>query len=345
MGQGFNQKAFVESAARAFTGSTLVGSGILLAKLGLITGRKKDKPGIRDLKREVGLGDYKINVTGLRRFVLSGMDPEEAKLRPGDTLATYDWFQPQAIDIAIGANIEENKGRPVGTVGTIADAISSGSETLAQQPLVSGLSRMFGYGDVVGGVGETLKGIPASFTPTLLNQIRLLTDDIRRNPDAESPAEEGLNLVKMKIPGLAQGVSARLKPFGGESKIFKDDIDPASKAAQVFLSPANLSKFGTDPDTDLMMELIKYDVPVGKQGKTLRKIELTQGERLDIDKMIGPMAKRLLRVVTQTKEYQAADDLQKQKILEGALTKSKDFAQKGNAVKIAKRIVTQGAKQ
>lgn len=339
VGKGFNQRAFVESASRAFVGSSLVGTGILMSKLGLITGHKKDKPGVRDLKREIGLGDYKLNVTGLKRFVMSGFDPAEARLKSGDVLATYDWFLPQAIDVAIGANIEENHGKPTGTVGTIADAISSGASTLAEQPLVSGVARFFGHGDVVEGAGETLKGIPSSFTPTLLNQVRLLVDDIRRNPDAENPLEEAANQVKMKVPGLSQQVPAKEAPLGGEQRIFKNGEKGAGKAAQVFLSPANLSKYGTSPDTKLIEELIRLDVPIAHQGKTLRGVDLTPQEIQSIQKSIGPIARALLNVVMNREEYQAATDLQKQKILEAAINESQTAAQMKNAIPIAKRIV------
>lgn len=338
-GKSFDQKAFVESAARAFVGTNLVGTGIILAKLGIITGRKDDKPGIRDLKREVGLGNYKINTSGLKRFVMSGFDPQEAKLQKGDHLETYDWFQPQAIDIAIGANIEENKGKATGTVGTIAEAIGSGTSTLADQPLVSGVSRMFARGDVVEGLGETMKGIPSSFVPTLLNQTRTLVDDVRRNSADENPFQESLNLVKMKIPGLSKDLPEKTEPLGGTSRIFKAGEGPLEKAFDVYLNPSNSSRYGTDPSTDQAAELIRLDVPVGKQGKTLKGIDITNQERAAIDKMTGPMASRLLKLVINAPGYKQLDDLKKQKVLEATVEKSKTVAQASNVSNIARRLI------
>lgn len=339
MGQPFNQKAFVESAARATVGSGIVGTGILMAKLGLITGRKKDKTGIRDLKREVGLADYQLNTSGLKRFVLSGFDPKEALLRKGDILATYDWFQPQAIDLAIGANIEENKGKPTGAVGTIADAIASGSATLAEQPLVSGLKRFFGYGDIVGGVQETLKGVPSSFTPSLVNQVRLLVDDVRRNPDNENPAQESLNLVKMRIPGLSSQVPAKSEPLGGTARIFKDKVPAVDKAAQVFLSPANISKFGMDKGTDVAMELIRLDVPVTKQGKKLKGQDLLPDEMQKVDELAGPMTRKVLDAMMKQPAYKKADDLEKEKFVRKAILTAHSASQKIAAISIARRIL------
>ena len=338
-GKPFDQKAFVESAARAFVGTNLVGTGIILAKLGIITGRKDDKPGIRDLKREVGLGNYKINTSGLKRFVMSGFDPQEAKLQKGDHLETYDWFQPQAIDIAIGANIEENKGKATGTVGTIAEAIGSGTSTLADQPLVSGVSRMFARGDVVEGLGETMKGIPSSFVPTLLNQTRTLVDDVRRNSADENPFQESLNLVKMKIPGLSKDLPEKTEPLGGTSRIFKAGEGPLEKAFDVYLNPSNSSRYGTDPSTDQAAELIRLDVPVSKQGKTLKGIDITNQERAAIDKMTGPMASRLLKLVINAPGYKQLDDLKKQKVLEATVEKSKTVAQASNVSNIARRLI------
>lgn len=340
MGQPFNQKAFVESAARSTVGTGLVGTGILLSKLGLITGRKKDKAGIRDLKREVGLADYQLNTSGLKRFVLSGFDPKEAGLRKGDILATYDWFQPQSIDLAIGANINENQGKASGTVGTIADAISAGSSTLAEQPLVSGLKRFFGYGDIVGGVEETLKGVPSSFTPSLVNQVRLLVDDVRRNPDNENPVQESINLVKMRIPGLSSQVPARTEPLGGTSRIFKDKVPAIDKAAQVFLSPANISKFGVDKATPIAMELIRLNVPVTKQGKTMKAQDLLPEERAKVDELTGPLARKVIGLMLKMPAYKKSDDLQKEKLLRKAILTSHSASQKIAAISIARRILS-----
>ena len=342
-GHGFNQKAFVESAARAFTGTGLVGTGIILSRLGLITGRSKESSGITELKKHIGLGDYKLNVSGLKRFVMSGFNAQEAGLRKGDILKTYDWFLPQAIDIAIGANINENRGRPVGIIGTIADSLASGTRTLAEQPLVQGLQKVAGYGDIVGGLGEVAKGIPASFTPTLLRQVGMLVDDIRRNPDNENPLQEAGNLVKIRIPGLSKQLPPKPGPFGDTVHYLKDSKTTGSKALAAFVDPAITTTYGEPAETPAAEQLIKFNVPVTKQGKSLKGIELTGEERAAVDAATGPMAKQMLMAVVQSPGYQALGDLQKQKLLETVISKTKTVAEAATVPQIARRLVQQGA--
>lgn len=355
LGHGFDQRKFVEAASRAFTGSTLVGTGILMAKLGLITGRKKEGTGIKELKKKIGLGDFKINISGVKRFVLSGFDPEEAKLRKGDVFKSYDWFLPQAISIAIGANIEENKGKSTGVVGVLADAIGAGTRTLAEQPLVSGLQRAFGYGDVVGGMSEILKGIPASFVPSLLRQVGMLVDDIRRNPDSEDPIAESANLVRLKLPGFSKGVKERKDPFADTVHYLRDSKSPAGKAFSALMDPAITTRYGEDPATPQTEELIKYGVNVTQQGKTIQGIELTQEERDAINSVTGPMAKKFLGYLISSSNdetrnallsglklplnYEKLNDLGKQKALEAAIRAAKTLAETKNAPAIAKRFL------
>jgi hypothetical protein len=91
------------------------------------------------VQRLTGLGQYKINLSALKRFVLSGMDAETAQLQPGDKLITYDWFQPNAIAISIGTNIDEgvrNAERPEDiskSIGwALTEGVASGVNTLAE---------------------------------------------------------------------------------------------------------------------------------------------------------------------------------------------------------------------
>lgn len=93
VGKEFNQKAFVESTSRALVGSTgLVGTGAILHKLDIITGKPEKDADMNALQRATGLGQYKMNVSALKRFVFSGFDPSEAKLKEGDKLLSYDWM-------------------------------------------------------------------------------------------------------------------------------------------------------------------------------------------------------------------------------------------------------------
>ncbi|MFA9263153.1 MAG: hypothetical protein ACEQSB_07505, partial [Undibacterium sp.] len=171
-GKEFNQKAFVDSFSKSIVGTTgLVGTGMYLNNLGIITAKPSEKTDVRNMERMTGLGGYKINVSALKRFVGSGMNEDAAKLREGDTLVNYDWAQPVALGLSIGANISEggklDEQKAMDIVDTIVNSVGEGTNTLAEQPLVQGVQRLFGYG-LKEGVQETGKGSLASFVPTFM---------------------------------------------------------------------------------------------------------------------------------------------------------------------------------
>ncbi len=102
IGRKFDQKHFVEATSRALVGSSLlVGTGAILGQLGIITGRRDKDKDVAAFLKAVGEGDYRINISALKRFYLSGMNPELAQSKAGDTFVTYDCFQPAAINLAI----------------------------------------------------------------------------------------------------------------------------------------------------------------------------------------------------------------------------------------------------
>jgi hypothetical protein len=89
------------------------------------------------VQRLTGLGQYKINTSALKRFVLSCMDAETAQLQPGDKLITYDWFQPNAIMLLIGANIDEggrNAERSEDISKSIGWALAEGVASRCEHP-------------------------------------------------------------------------------------------------------------------------------------------------------------------------------------------------------------------
>ena len=80
----FNQRDFVKTTSRALVGTgNLIGSGYILGKLGIITGKSSKDFDTSNMQKQVGLGDYKLNIDGLKRFVMSGFDASQAKPHKG----------------------------------------------------------------------------------------------------------------------------------------------------------------------------------------------------------------------------------------------------------------------
>ena len=77
----FHQDEFVKSFGRAVTGTAGgFGTVAILKEAGIIkTGSKEEDVSIQILEQETGRAPYSINISGFKRFVMSGFDPEQAK--------------------------------------------------------------------------------------------------------------------------------------------------------------------------------------------------------------------------------------------------------------------------
>jgi hypothetical protein len=59
--------------------------GYALADLGILTSRGDSDYEVASLKRNAGIQPNSVNVTALKRFVVSGFNRKQAKIQKGDT--------------------------------------------------------------------------------------------------------------------------------------------------------------------------------------------------------------------------------------------------------------------
>lgn len=321
----FNQKAFVESFSRALVGSTtLVGTGAILHQLGVLTGKSDDDRDVAASKQANALGDYRINASALKRFVMSGMDPEQAKMQKGDTLVSYDWFQPAAAGIAMGANIAQNKGLEASSfLGQIADGVLKGADTLTQQPVLKNLlnfSEDVGYYGVFGAAGRQLATLPASFVPTLLNQVRQLLDNDARNTYSPDSFEYAWNLTKNRIPGLAQTLPQRVDPYGNDQEVYQGGTN---NLFNVLFNPMFVNQYKDDPAISMVLDVFSETGDRGavpdakKQKQTINGEEKQLGPKTyyKFQKFAGEKTRFYLTALAEDPEFQALQPEQKSKYI------------------------------
>lgn len=248
----FNQREFSMAAARAAVGSIgLTSLGAVLASIGILDDKDEDKvPAIAELRRRSGAGRYRINVSALQRYLLGGFNSDDAKRQTNDLLVSYDWAQPLSASMAMGANAADMEG---------IEAALSAMDTIAEQPLVSGLMRslsMFGSTDgdrITRFVLGTLEAAPAAFVPTLLNQINQVMDNADRERWDPRFTQRTINNVLAKLPVMSAWLPQR--SYLGE---------PAERYAQggnnffnVFFNPAFAARYLPKPEAELMMSVYR----------------------------------------------------------------------------------------
>jgi hypothetical protein len=322
IGQGAaKQQSAANSIARGVTGTgSLIGTGYVLAGLGVITEKPEDNKDLRNLQKSAGLGGYQLNTSGLRRFLLSGFDTEEAKLKPGDKLVSYDWAQPAAIPLSMGASMGRGEGVKKGASQGL-NALSEGVETLAEQPLVRGVQQFFGSNKTaIDSVIDTAKSAPASFVPTLSNQVRQLTDNTTRNTSDPSALKEAYNKAVNRVPGLAGQLPAQVDTLGNDKKNFQNG---SNNPFNVFLNPSFVNKYqpnnvaSTNLDlnratgeTKQLPNTVSNKVKINGQDKVL-----TGKEQGDYQRFVGQTNSTITDTLTKNPRFNALPDTQKVNLL------------------------------
>lgn len=322
-GREFNQKAFVEVTSRALVGSTaLVGTGAILHELGIITGGPDEDRDVENLKTQAGFGQYRINVSGLKRFIASGFNPNEAKLRSGDITVSYDWFQPNSIGLAMGADIDKNKNQKKGIVGNLAgmpslliNGLSTGINAFAEQPVISGLMQITGYNDLFAGLANALQGVPASFVPTLFNQIKQLMDNDKRSTYSPDYFAETKNKAINKIPGLSETLPQQYGTFGQPLKTYQEGSGlTENNPFNALINPAFVNRYNPTPEAQKVLDIYNLSgenavLPPVKQryitytpagGKKSERIDLTPNEYAIYQQIAGDYARQQIAKLNVT---------------------------------------------
>lgn len=316
----FNQKAFVDSLSKATVGTVgLVGTGFYLGKLGIITESPSQDIDVRGIQKTTGQGSYQINVSALKRFVLSGFNPAQAKIKTNDILMSYDWIQPMAVSLSMGAKMANNNGlkdigKNVGQAGL--DSITSSVETLSEQPMISGLRDFVSGKKPVESFYNTFKSAPASFVPTILSQIRQLTDNTSRqtyDPDAK---KEMLNLIKYKIPGLSTTLPESIDVFGKKKEVYQGGMN---NPFNVFLVPAYITKYKpskeakealrimeTTGETKQIPRVVSRNITINGESKSLKPEEINK-----MQKYVGAKTVNVFSQLLDDRNYQSLSDEEK----------------------------------
>lgn len=323
----FNQQVFVNNLSRAITGSVGgLGIGYGLAKLGIITEAPSKDKDVRALQKESGQGGYQINVSALKRYILSLGNPSEAKLKPNDLLISYDWFQPHAIMWSMGARIANKELTNENTIQTFLGNVASGSETLVEQPVVSGVRNLVqGYKSPIETVIDSLKQAPASMFPTIINQVGQLMDNTARETYDPNVLKETLNKIKTRLPVIREQLPPRISTLGKPMEMYQNK---GNTPFNVLVNPAFINRYQPNKTAQEIIRLMETtgektqfpQVVPRKITKGKTKIELSPKQIMKGQTWQGKLTNNMITNLIDNPEYQALPDEEKVKIINKGLS-------------------------
>lgn len=335
LNQGSNlaaQREAVRNLGRGITGTGLITGGYILAQNNVITARKDSDKDVNSLQRNQGQPPFSFNFSALNRMLRG----EDTKPRPGDVIANYDWLQPNAIQLSMGANMALNKDAGnKDWISSTLDQAAMGLETIEEQPILAQTGRFFQTAttpaDRGGGIPNAIKdsvvGLPSMFVPSVLNQTAASIDNQARTSYDPNPIKQATNKVVAKLPFASKSLEPVVDSFGNEVKRQQTD-NPVTRVFNSFINPAFVTKLKQTPEGQMVLDL--YD-KTGEKGQfprvTDRKMQingesysLSPKEITEFQKFTGKETEKAFADLANNPGFMNLPDDEKIKIMSGIIT-------------------------
>ncbi|MEH7440475.1 hypothetical protein V7182_23795 [Neobacillus drentensis] len=309
--KGFSTSEVIESFTRALIGTAgTTGIAWFLADKGILTGSGSKDFDVKELEKTAGKAEYSLNYDALKRWVFSGFDEKAAETQKGDNFISYNWAQPIAMSMAIGANASYNvntSGNP--SLGVAAwEATNGALDSLVGMSVLQGVQKAFtSYPGQT--TGEKLMDIagqmPASFIPTFSNQIRQKSDNTARNVYDPLKLNQFKNQAKNKVPGMASVLPPSFDTLGNKKEVYKDK---SNTFFNVFLNPAFVSRYNPSPEAEMVLKVINDTGDESLAPRRAQKYLQIDGKRYDLTPQQYSDYQRILGTEVRTQ----LQDLQKE---------------------------------
>jgi len=321
---------------RAATGTTMIGLGAYLKKLGILQSEDKDRSKkALSLDRAEGLGNYKVNLTAIDRL-LSNQDPTPQK---GDELYSYNYLEPVSKAFALGAMIADEVGKGTGVFQKSYDIGGKALDEILDLPTLTVLRKMNYADDMFDMALVPVTESVGGFVPSLMRQTAQTLDPTARETKGESPIDTTINKVKANIPGLRQTLEPRVSPFGQEIKYpggaVQNLINPSLKSVY---TPSETTKKLKQLE-DLTGENIQYPMDKAPAYVTEKKqkITLTPKEKTEYQKYAGQETEKIYKQLLLNKNLGNLSDAQLQALVKSLQKANQDAREKAKMALIKKR--------
>jgi len=296
---------------------------------GVLTGEPSEDRDMRAFEREQGAGPYRLNTSALKRWALSGFKDDEIELQDGDTLVSYDWAQPLAVSVAVGVNAsrsvsEEELGIQSAATESLT-ALEGGVNTLVEQPLLTGITRLFNSGDPIKGFTDAILSAPSSFVPTLSNQLNQYINNSRYNTYDPNRIQQATNYAIRKIPRYAQTLEPMVSVWGEQAEVFKGN---SNNLFNVFLNPAFVTEYAVTPESALVMDIFEETGETKQTPRIAPKTINVNGESIDLSpqeygqyqQLIGTKTAEAFEHMANSEAFMALADTRKAQLMANEMT-------------------------
>ena len=230
----------INTMAKGITGSALLAIGLLLGKAGLFN------TGFGKTEKERAADE------------LAGL--QENAFVFGDVSVSFDWLQPAASPLIVGASIGKRLAEDDISLGAVFGAVMDGTDSLFEMTMLQSLYDILGGYDAgaTATVASIAENAVSQSIPTLLGQAARAIDPVQRKTTADSEFMTILNQVVAKIPGLTYLLDPELDVWGNE--VYRTGKPGAGtavlNAVQQFALPSNV-KVGTGRGDRISNEILR----------------------------------------------------------------------------------------
>jgi hypothetical protein len=330
-GKEVDGKAIADSLIKGTigTGSTFL-TGLWLHHLGVLTGAPENDRELDALRNSMKWGSYRVNVSELKRRMVSGDWSSKSELpQDGDLIVNYAWAEPVAFGVAMGADWDAHKEKAVQQArkGQLAEnpyfaAASAGVGTLTDAPLMQGVSRFFTDSKDRGweyAAASLPFNVAQNFLPSLARQTRDYMDNkVRetRGQVSQDPfagfAEQQANKILVQLPGISKKYPPRYDVTGEATRRF--DYGNNS-VINTYFNPAQWNRFKADPGLREMFRLYQARVnapdipksitlPDGQKVQVVVPLETTKSLPPSVDRHITINGQQMALTNQQIADYQ-----------------------------------------
>ncbi|MGM9935911.1 MAG: hypothetical protein ACI38A_01060, partial [Candidatus Ornithomonoglobus sp.] len=216
------QRRVVMDIARPLTAAGIIVAGFGLRNLGIIIGTSDNGDYSEEqYENSKGLGDFKINLSQLKRFITGEYD---GHAQAGDALADIGWLVGINTALSTGAALSDIVAADDGYLNPVLimnTSLNLSGNVVGDLSLFSGINKAINNWKYTDGMAEfaaaELGDFVLSFNPALINQVANTSDNYSRNPYKEDgPLNTFIGKLKNKsfIPSVRDDVPLRIDIWG-----------------------------------------------------------------------------------------------------------------------------------